>query len=79
MAKTATMATRTLTTTQNALRDRNWTMGQLVQHNKWGIGRIVKIEGEALDQKVHVAFEGQGIKVLMAHIAPITAIEETKG
>lgn len=79
LAKTATMATRTLTTTQNALRDRNWTMGQLVQHNKWGIGRIVKIEGEALDQKVHVAFEGQGIKVLMAHIAPITAIEETKG
>lgn len=51
-----------------------WAVGDKINHNKWGIGRIVRISGADDDKKLDIAFEGQGIKTLLASFAPITKV-----
>ncbi|MBF0779871.1 MULTISPECIES: UvrD-helicase domain-containing protein [unclassified Granulicatella] len=50
----------------------SWSVGQQVNHKKWGIGRIVRISGQGEDTMLDIAFDGQGIKTLLASFAPIT-------
>lgn len=43
--------------------------GQKVRHPKWGEGTVITCEPSGDDAMVTVAFDGQGIKKLMAGIA----------
>lgn len=52
----------------------SFTIGDKVQHKKWGIGTVVKVTGKANDLELDVAFKEQGIKRLLAAFAPIEKI-----
>lgn len=52
-----------------------WVVGDKVNHKTWGIGTVVQITGDAPQQQLSVAFDSQGIKVLMADLAPIIKVE----
>lgn len=49
----------------------HWNIGEKVEHKKWGIGTIVKVNGSGKDAELDVAFDSQGIKRLLAEFAPI--------
>lgn len=48
-----------------------YTAGERVAHAKFGIGRVVSCEPAGTDQRVTVAFEEQGLKRLLASLAPL--------
>ena len=52
-------------------RGKKWQVGDKVSHKAWGIGTIVSIKDEHDDQQLSIAFESQGIKQLLASLAPI--------
>jgi DNA helicase-2/ATP-dependent DNA helicase PcrA len=54
----------------------NFAAGDKVEHKKFGVGIISKIEPEADDFKVEILFEESGMKRLMARFANLTKIEE---
>lgn len=45
------------------------TMGRKVKHNKFGIGTVVSIADSGNDKKLTIAFDNQGIKILMLSLA----------
>ncbi|MFZ7133656.1 MAG: DNA helicase PcrA [Eubacteriales bacterium] len=49
-------------------------MGTKVEHEEWGIGTIININGEGSEAIASVAFPGMGIKKLAINIAPIKII-----
>ena len=49
-------------------------LGNKVNHPKWGVGVVVKVEGKGEDQQLTVAFPDQGLKVLLAKYAPLTLV-----
>ena len=49
-------------------------IGTRVKHEKFGIGMIVSIEKKEEDNKLTIAFDKNGIKILMQSMAPITII-----
>lgn len=49
----------------------SFTIGDKIQHKKWGVGTVVKVSGKASDLELDVAFKEQGIKRLLAAFAPI--------
>ena len=51
-------------------------VGQKVEHKKFGIGTITKIEPEDDDLKVEIEFERSGMKRLMAKYAGIKIIDK---
>ncbi|MDR2661293.1 MAG: DNA helicase PcrA [Lactobacillaceae bacterium] len=53
-----------------------WTIGQKVEHKKWGIGTVTNIKGEGPDMELTIAFPSQGIKNLLAQFAPIVKVEK---
>lgn len=53
----------------------SWRVGEQVSHKKWGIGRIVRVTGEGTDTMLDIAFDGQGIKTLLASYAPIEKVK----
>ncbi len=48
-----------------------FTLGDKVEHGKWGRGVVVSIKGENEDAEITVAFPGLGIKTLLARYAPL--------
>ncbi|MDR6225894.1 DNA helicase PcrA [Desmospora profundinema] len=53
--------------------DLNWNVGDKVHHKKWGIGTVVKVQGEGEDTELNIAFPAPvGVKRLLATFAPIT-------
>jgi len=50
------------------------TLGDKVQHAKFGSGVVVKTSGSGEDMEVSIAFPGQGIKTLIMKYAPIKKI-----
>ncbi|MFD1483647.1 DNA helicase PcrA [Lacticaseibacillus baoqingensis] len=48
-----------------------WQAGDKVQHRKWGVGTVVKVNGKGDDQELDIAFPSQGVKRLLAAFAPI--------
>ncbi len=46
-------------------------IGDKVQHTKFGLGVVVKIEGSGEEASLSIAFPGQGIKVLIQKYAPL--------
>lgn len=51
-----------------------FSVGEKVKHQKFGIGTIVRISGQEQDRMLDVAFDGQGIKTLLASFAPIEKV-----
>jgi DNA helicase II / ATP-dependent DNA helicase PcrA len=50
-----------------------WKPGDKAEHKKWGIGTVVKVQGEGDKMELDVAFPAPtGIKRLLAKFAPIT-------
>lgn len=47
-------------------------LGQRVTHSKFGDGTIINIEGEGAHTRLQIAFQGQGIKWLIASYANLT-------
>lgn len=55
--------------------DVQFSMGDKVKHNKWGIGTIVSVKGSDNDMELQIAFPAPtGIKKLLAQFAPITKV-----
>lgn len=52
----------------------SWTVGDKVNHKKWGQGTVVSVSGHGDDLQVDIAFPGIGIKKLLATFAPIEKI-----
>lgn len=48
-----------------------WKLGQKVKHDKFGIGAIINIEGSDNNTRLQIAFQNQGIKWLIAHLAKL--------
>jgi DNA helicase II / ATP-dependent DNA helicase PcrA len=53
--------------------ERNWQVGDKAVHKKWGVGTVVKVQGEGDDMELNIAFPAPvGVKKLLAKYAPIT-------
>lgn len=57
---------------ETLLSDSSWRVGQKVKHEKFGQGTIINIEGVENNTRLQIAFQGQGIKWLIAHLAKLT-------
>lgn len=57
---------------ETLLSDSGWRIGQKVKHEKFGQGTIINIEGAENNTRLQIAFQGQGIKWLIAHLAKLT-------
>ena len=45
------------------------TIGRKVKHSKFGVGTVVSIADTGSDKKLTIAFDSQGIKILMLSLA----------
>jgi DNA helicase-2/ATP-dependent DNA helicase PcrA len=55
----------------------DFTTGDKVSHNKWGIGTVVSVKGSGDDTELQIAFPAPtGVKRLLARFAPITKVEK---
>ena len=52
----------------------DYTVGQRVEHPKFGVGIVQRIETLATDHKLVVAFDGAGEKTLLAKFAKLTKL-----
>ena len=52
----------------------SWKAGAKVNHKKWGIGTVVRVNGTAKDLELDAAFPSQGVKRLLAAFAPIEKV-----
>ncbi|OYD07518.1 DNA helicase PcrA [Paludifilum halophilum] len=53
--------------------DMDWREGDRVQHKKWGVGTVVKVQGSEEDMELNIAFPAPvGVKRLLAKFAPIS-------
>ncbi len=66
-----TFAKQVTKTTASILNDSSWKMGQKVMHPKFGQGTIVNVEGSGEATRLQIAFQGNGIKWLIAKMAPL--------
>ncbi|MDO5055301.1 MAG: DNA helicase II [Pasteurella oralis] len=53
------------------LNESEWKMGQKVLHAKFGQGTIINVEGADNNTRLQIAFQNQGIKWLIAHLAKL--------
>ena len=58
----------------NLLNQSEWKMGQKVNHAKFGNGTIINVEGSENNTRLQIAFQNQGIKWLIAHLAKLERI-----
>jgi DNA helicase-2/ATP-dependent DNA helicase PcrA len=49
-------------------------VGQRIEHNRFGFGRILEITGDVTDLKAKIAFDDHGEKILLLKYAKIRAI-----
>ncbi|EKB54668.1 DNA helicase PcrA [Facklamia hominis] len=54
---------------QNPIID--WQVGDKVDHRVWGVGTVIQVSPSKSDTTLHIAFPDQGIKQLLASLAPI--------
>ena len=59
---------------QNNTFDEKLSPGDKIDHNAWGEGTVVSIEGSGDDMKITAAFPGTGIKKFMASVAKFKKI-----
>ncbi|MFG6120384.1 DNA helicase PcrA [Thalassobacillus sp. B23F22_16] len=52
-----------------------WQAGDKAEHKKWGVGTVVKVQGEGEAMELDIAFPAPvGVKRLLAKFAPITKV-----
>ncbi len=51
---------------------KEWKVADRAEHSKWGMGTVVEVRGSGTGQELKIAFPGQGIKIVLANMAPIT-------
>jgi len=51
-----------------------WKMGQKVKHEKFGVGTVINVEGADNNLRLQIAFQNQGIKWLIAHLAKLEKV-----
>lgn len=56
------------------LAGQDFIVGDKVQHGKFGMGVVVKVDGTGENQEVSVAFPEQGIKKLLVRFAPLKKV-----
>ncbi|MDR1567103.1 MAG: DNA helicase PcrA [Streptococcaceae bacterium] len=49
-----------------------FSIGDVIEHRKWGEGTVIKVTGTNDSQELDIAFSGLGIKRVLAKFAPIT-------
>lgn len=54
--------------------ENGWKMGQKVKHEKFGLGTIINVEGADNNTRLQIAFQAQGIKWLIAHLAKLERV-----
>lgn len=52
----------------------NWKAGEKVYHAKWGTGTVVAVTGTGSNMQLSIAFPNEGIKKLLAQMAPISRV-----
>lgn len=52
----------------------DWKVADRAQHSKWGVGTVVEVRGSGSSQELKIAFPGQGVKVVVASMAPIAKV-----
>lgn len=52
----------------------DWKPGEKVYHAKWGTGTIVAVTGSGSSLQLSIAFPNEGIKKLLAQLAPISKV-----
>ncbi|MDF2876410.1 MAG: pcrA, partial [Sporomusa sp.] len=52
----------------------DWKPGEKVYHAKWGTGTIVAVTGSGSNLQLSIAFPNEGIKKLLAQMAPISRV-----
>jgi DNA helicase-2/ATP-dependent DNA helicase PcrA len=52
----------------------DWRPGDRVSHAKFGQGTVIQVQGEGADAELTVAFADQGVKRLLADVAPIEKV-----
>ncbi len=55
----------------SVLSESDWKSGQKVRHAKFGVGTVINVEGADNQTRLQVAFQGQGIKWLIAALAKL--------
>ena len=50
------------------------TIGRKVSHERFGIGTIVSVEDVSRDKKLTIAFDRQGVKILLLSLANLELI-----
>ena len=61
-------------TTASILDNDSWKMGQKVYHTKFGQGTIINVEGAGEATRLQIAFQGNGIKWLIAKMANLEKV-----
>lgn len=56
-------------TIQSSVSSDDVTIGRKVKHSKFGIGTVVSISDSGSDKKLTIAFDNQGVKILMLSLA----------
>lgn len=59
---------------KNNVSDSAWKVGQKVKHEKFGQGTVINVEGADNNTRLQIAFQGQGIKWLIAHLAKLEKV-----
>ena len=54
---------------ESSLSNDEITIGRKVKHSKFGVGTVVSIADTGSDKKLTIAFDNQGIKILMLSLA----------
>lgn len=64
------------TPVQNPANPQNveWKAGEKVYHTKWGTGTVVAVSGSGSNMQLSIAFPNEGIKKLLAQLAPISRV-----
>ncbi len=48
--------------------------GEKVKHEKFGFGTVINVEGSDNNTRLQIAFQAQGIKWLIAHLAKLEKV-----
>lgn len=54
--------------------ENEWKMGLKVKHEKFGLGTVINVEGSDNNTRLQIAFQAQGIKWLIAHLAKLEKV-----
>src|SRR5690606_14296497 len=58
--------------------EQEWAPGDRVEHRKWGVGTVVKVQGSGKEAELNIAFPSPiGVKKLLACYAPIEKVDST--